>query len=117
MFARNDVQTASFDVEMKEQTFSVLIPPIGSLPSEGDMFYGFVVATSAFLCFGFGNYIIKNRWLKAAALCMGWVFMVFAHAEIQRIISVYTASSIWHYFFLLIAEVVCLIFLFRRFSR
>ena len=89
MFAGNDVQTASFDVEMKEQTFSVLIPPIGSLPSEGDMFYGFVVATSAFLCFGFGNYIIKNRWLKAAALCMGWVFMVFAHAEIQRIISVY----------------------------
>lgn len=107
----------SFDVKMKEQTFSVLIPPIGSLPSEGDMFYGFVVATSAFLCFGFGNYIIKNKWLKAAALCMGWVFMVFAHAEIQRMVSVYPASSIRNYFLIVFVEVVCLIFLFRRFSR
>ena len=81
------------------------------------MFYGFVVATSAFLCFGFGNYIIKNKWLKAAALCMGWVFMVFAHAEIQRMVSVYPASSIRNYFLIVFVEVVCLIFLFRRFSR
>ena len=81
------------------------------------MFYGFVVATSAFLCFGFGNYIIKNSWLKAAALCMGWVFMVFAHAEIQRMVSVYPASSIRNYFLIVFVEVVCLIFLFRRFSR
>ena len=91
--------------------------PIDSPPSGGSMFYGLVVATSAFLCFGFGNYIIKNSWLKEVALCMGWVFMVFTHAEIQRIINVYPASSTQNYFFLLIAEVVCLIFLFRRFSR
>ena len=113
VFVKNDAKTASFDAKMTD-CFNL---PIGSLPSGGDMFYGFVVATSAFLCFGFGSYIIKNKWLKASVLCMGWVFMVFAHAEIQRIISVYPASSIRHYFFFLIAEVVCLIFLFRRFSR
>jgi len=93
VFVKNDAKTASFDAKMTD-CFNL---SIGSLPSEGDMFYGFVVATSAFLCFGLGNYIIKNRWLKEAALCMGWVFMVFAHAEIQRIISVYPASSIRHY--------------------
>ncbi len=89
--------------------------PIDSPPSGGSMFYGLVVATSAFLCFGFGNYIIKNRWLKGMVLCLGWVLIVFTQAEVQRMVSVYPTSSIRNYFLILFVEVVCLIFLFRRF--
>ena len=81
------------------------------------MFYGLVVATAAMLCFGFRNYIIKNRWLKGMVLCLGWVLMVFTQAEVQRMVSVYPASSIRNYFLIVFVEVVCLIFLFRRFSR
>ena len=40
------------------------------------MFYGLVVASAVMLCFGFGNYIIKNKWLKGMVLCLGWILMV-----------------------------------------
>lgn len=81
------------------------------------MFYRLVVITATVLCYGFGNYIIKNRWLKGIVLCLGWILTFFTQAEVQRMATVYPTSSIRNYFLIVFVEVVCLIFLFRRFSR